>query len=69
MVNKAATDGTDAERARRDRLSEKKWEIMFNRYQDKVEKFDSLWIKTYALIWDNYYSKEVKVALREMPDF
>ena len=53
----------------RDRLSEKKWEIMFNLYQDKVEKFDSLWIKTYALILDNYCSKEVQVALREMPDF
>ena len=42
VVNKAATEGTDAERVRRDRLSEKKWEIMFNRYQDKVENFDSL---------------------------
>ena len=37
MVNEAASEGTDAERARRDRLSGKKWEIMFNRYQDKVE--------------------------------
>ena len=42
---------------------------MFNRYQDKVEKFDSLWVKTYALIWDGYCSKEMRVTLQEMPDF
>ena len=44
-------------------------EILFNCYQDKVEKYDNLWIKTYALIWDNYCSKEVQIALKEMPDF
>ena len=65
----AATSGTDAQKARKDRLAEKKWEILFNHYQDKVETFDSLWVKTYALIWDNYCSKEVRIALQEMPNF
>ena len=65
----AATSGTDAQKARKDRLAEKKWEILFNHYQDKVETFDSLWVKTYALIWDNYCSKEVQIALQEMPNF
>ena len=68
-MGEAATVGTDAEKARKDRLAEKKWEMMFNRYQDKVEKFDHLWIKAYALIWDNYCSKNLQIALREMPDF
>ena len=43
--------------------------MLFNRWQDKVEKFDALWIKTYALIWDTYCSKEIQVALKEMSDF
>ena len=65
----AATEGTDAEKARKDRLAEKKWEILFTRYQDKTEKFEALWIKAFALIWDTYCSKEIQVALKEMPDF
>ena len=50
-------------------MAEKKWEILFNRYQDKVDKFNGLWIKAYALIWDNYCSKDLQVALKEMPDY
>ena len=65
----AATEGTPEARARKDRMSEKKWEILFQIYQDEVKKFDALWIKTYALIWDSYCSKEVQVALKEMSDF
>ena len=68
-VPEATTEGTDIEKARKDRLAEKKWEILFTRYQDKTEKFDALWIKAFALIWDSYCSKEVQVALKEMPDF
>ena len=68
-VPEAATTGSDEAKERADRISEKRWEIMFNRYQDKVEKFDSLWIKAYALIWDSYCSKEIQIALKEMPDF
>ena len=33
-----------------------------------MEKFDSLWVKTYAIIGDSYCSKEIQVALQEMPD-
>ena len=69
VAAEAATTGTDAQKARKDRLNEKEWEIRFNHYQDKMEKFDSLWVKTYALIWDNYCSKEMQIALQEMPDF
>ena len=39
-IPEATTEGTDAEKARKDRLAEKKWEILFIRYQDKTEKFD-----------------------------
>ena len=53
----AATTGTAKEKARKDRLSEKKWEILLIRYQEKVDKFESLWVKTYALIWDRYCFK------------
>ena len=69
VIDEAATIGTDAQKARMDRLAEKKWEMLFIRYQDKVEKFDHLWIKAYAFIWDNYCSKDLQVAIREMPDF
>ena len=36
-VPNAATEGTDEAKARKDRISEKKWEILFQRYQDKLE--------------------------------
>ena len=65
----AATTGLPAARAQLDRLAEKKWEILYNRYQDKVEKFDNVWIKAYALVWDNYCSKDLQVAIKEMPDY
>ena len=68
-AGEAATVGTPKQKARKDRLAEKKWEILFNRHQDKVEKFDNLWVKAYALIWDNYCSKDLQIALKEMPDF
>ena len=69
QTSEAATNGTTEEKARKDCLSEKKWETMLIRYQEKVDKFESLWEKTYALIWDQYCSKEMKVTLQEMPDF
>ena len=62
-VGEAATTCTPEQKARKDRLAEKKWEIMFNRYQDKVEKFNNLWIKAYALIWDNYCSKDIQISI------
>ena len=65
----AATEGTAVAKARKDRILEKRWEIMFNTYQDKIEKFDGLWIKAYALIWNSYCSKEIQVVLKEMPGF
>ena len=64
-----ASVGTTEEKTRKDRLAEKKWEILFNRHQDKVDKFNNLWIKAYALIWDNYCSKDLQIALKEMPDY
>ena len=65
----AATTGTAKEKARTDCLSEKKWEIMLIRYQEKINKFGSLLVKTHALILDQYCSKEIKATLQEMPDF
>ena len=38
----AATEGTPKANARKDRLNEKEWEILSNRYQDKVENKDIL---------------------------
>ena len=58
-VSNAATEGTDAEKARKDRLAEKKWIVLLERWQDKVDKFEDMWMKAYALIWDNYCSKDL----------
>ena len=30
---------------------------------------DANWVKAYALIWEGYCSKEVRDAIKEMPDY
>ena len=62
-------EGTEADIARREKLADKKWEIEYTRYLAKQEEFDHLWVKAYSLIWDSYCSKEIQVALQELPDF
>ena len=47
----------------------RKWQIQFERYQDKVDKFEGQWRNAYSLIWDTYCAKDVQVAISELPNF
>ena len=33
------------------------------------EKFENEWVKAYSLIYDNFCSRDMQVALKELPDF
>ena len=66
---KASTKVDAAEKALDNKMREMKWKIMFEIHMKDRRTFDENWVKTYALIWDKYCSREVQVALKEMPDF
>ena len=69
VVDAAATVGTPEQMARQDRLAEKKWLLLLERWQAKVDRFEEMWMNTYGLIWDYYCSKELQNAIKEMPDY
>ena len=54
---------------RENRQLEKMWEKQYNQYLDNLKEFKDLWIKSYALIWEKFCSREVQCALKEMSDF
>ena len=51
------------------RLLDRKWDVDYKRYVEKQEEFEENYVKAYAFIFDNYCSKEMQVALKELPDF
>ena len=57
------------EKALENRQLEMKYKIMFERHIKKEEVFEENLVRAYALIWDTYCSREVQVAIKEMPDF
>ena len=51
------------------RMRDMKWKILFEKHKISVEDFKDNWVKAYALIWESYCSREVQMAVRELPDF
>ena len=68
-LGEASTLTDLAKAAREDKKSMLKWQIQFERYQDKVEKFEGQWRNAYSLIWDTYCAKDVQVAISKLPNF
>ena len=46
-----------------------KWKIEFEMHLKEYREFQDIWVKVYALIWENYCSREVQMDFKEMPDF
>ena len=57
------------EKAAENTSLEKEWERDFQIFCDDQKKFKNNWHKAYAMIWKNYCSKEVQVAIEEISDF
>ena len=51
------------------RQLEKMWEKHYEIHLEKINEFEDLWVKAYALIWERFCSREVQYALKEMSDF
>ena len=51
------------------RQFEMMWGKQYDQYLDNVKEFEDLWIKSYALIWEKYFSREVQCPLKEISDF
>ena len=47
----------------------RKWYKDYDHYQSKQDEFDSLWIKAYAMIYNQYCSTEVNISIQELPNF
>ena len=61
---------TDAEEKKlEDEQLKEEWKVDYDWYKKDLRRFNENWVKAYALIWKNYCSKEVHVALEEMSDF
>ena len=46
-----------------------KWNIDFQLFREKEEKFNDNWVKAYALIWEGYCSKKMQLAIKEMSTY
>ena len=66
---KASLKVDAAEKALENRMLEMKWKVDYEIYLREEDNFKDNWVKAYALIWDSYCSREMQVAVREMPDF
>ena len=66
---KASTKSTAEEKELDNRMLEMIFKINYERHMINQQALEENWVKTYALIWDKYCSREVQVALKEMPDF
>ena len=45
------------------------FKIDFIIYRSECKKFDGAWIKAYALIWDNYCSKDIQRTIKEISTY
>ena len=63
------TGATYQERERSYQQSIRKWQEDYRWWQSKKEQCEDNLAKAYALIWENYCSKEIKRAISEMPTF
>lgn len=57
-----------AEKAAQDKFLEKEYDRDFKIFQDDERRFENNWHKAYAMVWKNYSSKEVQVALEKISD-
>ena len=47
----------------------RKWDKYYERYHSKQDYFDSLWIKSYSVIYNSYCSTELKILIQELPNY
>ena len=57
------TGNTDQERERSYQQNIRKWQEDYRWWQNKREQYDDNLAKAYAVIWENYCSKEIKQAI------
>ena len=57
-----------AKKALEDQTLKMEWEVDYKLFKDDEKRFNNNWHKAYAMIWKNYYSKEVQVAIKEISD-
>ena len=65
---KSTETDPDLKKLDEDQLKEE-WKVDYDWFKKDERMFKESWTKAYALIWKNYCSKEVHVALEEMSDF
>ena len=61
--------GDDEIKAEENMMFMEGYKINFTFFPQSELKFKEQWVKAFALIWDSYCSREVCVAIKEMPDF
>ena len=50
-------------------ILDKEYDARLKHYIRKDEDFDENWMKAFAYIFENYCTKEMQVAIRELPNF
>ena len=50
-------------------MLEMKWKITVEIHMKDQKTLDENWVRSYTLIWDKYCSREIQMAIEEMPDF
>ena len=56
-------------RAQENLMFMEEYKINFTIFRQSELKFKEQWVKAYALIWGSYCSRELCMAIKEMPDF
>ena len=62
LTKSTKTDGD--EKAMENMLFLEQFKIDFTIYRSESKKFDGAWVKTYALIWETYCSKDVQRTIK-----
>ena len=67
--NYISQEANPADRAEEQKHLDAEREADLKEYKEEVKLFKNNWSKAYAMIWKNYCSKEVQVAVEEIADF
>ena len=51
------------------KMFDMKWQVDYKRFVDQEKEYQENLVKAYALIFESYCSKEVQVAIKELPDY
>ena len=68
-IEKSTNDDDAGIRAQENLMYLEEYKINFTIFRQSEIKFKEQWIKAYALIWGSYCSREMFMAMKEMPDF